>query len=94
MGRNLGFNWIEVSLKDQQSYVINGGTTTKYFNLGRCARQGDPVSAYLFILALEILVLFIKKHLEMKGIEIFEHCFLYTTYADDTMFSSERCTIH
>ena len=94
MGRNLGFNWIEVSLKDQQSYVINGGTTTKYFNLGRCARQGDPVSAYLFILVLEILVLFIKKHLEMKVIEIFEHCFLYTTYADDTMFFSERCTIH
>ena len=35
---------------------------------------------------LEILFLFIKKHPEIKGIEIFEHCFLYTAYADDTMF--------
>ena len=35
---------------------------------------------------LEILFLFIKKHPEIKGIEIFEHCFLYTAYADDTTF--------
>ena len=45
----------------------------------------DPVSAYLFILVLEILFLFIKKHPELKGIEIFE-CFIYTAYADDTTF--------
>ena len=35
---------------------------------------------------LEILFIFIKKHPEIKGIEIFEHCFLYTAYADDTTF--------
>ena len=35
---------------------------------------------------LEILFLFTKKHPEIKGIEIFEHCFLYTAYADDTTF--------
>ena len=29
--------------------VINGGTTTKYFLLGKGARQDDPISAYLFI---------------------------------------------
>ena len=27
--------WIETLLKDQQSCVINGGTTTQYFNLER-----------------------------------------------------------
>ena len=77
---------IEILLKDQKSCVINGGTTTQYFNLERGVRQGDPVSTYLFILVLEILFLFIKKHPEIKGIEIFEHCFLYTAYADDTTF--------
>ena len=28
----------------------------------------------------------IKKHSQIKGIEIFEHCFLYTAYAEDTTF--------
>ena len=35
---------------------------------------------------LEISFLFIKKYPEIKGIEIFEHCFLYTAYEDDTTF--------
>ena len=69
-GKNF-ITWIEILLKDQQSCVINGETTTKYFNLERGARQGDPVSAYLFILVLEILFVFIEKPPEIKGIEIF-----------------------
>ena len=35
---------------------------------------------------LEILFLFIQKYPEIEGIEIFEHCFLYTAYADDATF--------
>ena len=49
-GQNF-ISWIEIILKNQESCVINGGTTTKYFKLNRGARQGDPISAYLFILA-------------------------------------------
>ena len=56
----------------------------QYFKLERGTRQGDPVSAYLFILVLEVLFLFIKKHSGIKGIKIFEYDFLYTAYADDT----------
>ena len=64
--KKLGFGknfitWIEILLKDQQSCAVNGGTTTQYFNLERDTGQGDPVSAYLFILVLEILLLCIKK---------------------------------
>ena len=41
--------WVKILLNDQESCVINGGKTTKYFVLGRAARQGDPVLAfYLF----------------------------------------------
>ena len=59
-GQNF-ISWIEIILKNQESCVINGGTTTKYFKLNRGARQGDSISAYLFILAFEILFLLIKK---------------------------------
>ena len=50
-------DWIKVLLNDNESCVINGGTTSKYFKLLRGARQGDPIAAYLFILSLEIFLL-------------------------------------
>ena len=84
-------SWIVVILKNQESCVINGGRTTKYFKLNRGARQGDLVSAYLFILALEILFMLIKENPRAKGLNIFYHCHLYSAYADDTIFFSERC---
>ena len=52
--------WIETLLNNQESCVINGGATTKYFKLERGARQGDPIAAYLFIIALEMLFIMIK----------------------------------
>ena len=41
---------------------------------------------HIFILKLEIVFLFIKKHPEIKGIEIFEQLFLYTASAYNTTF--------
>ena len=73
-------------MKNQESCVINGGTTTKYFKLNRGARQGDLISAYLFILAFEILFLLIQKNPHIKGLNIFHHCYLYSAYADGTTF--------
>ena len=62
---------------------MNGGITTKYFKLKKAKRQGNPISAYLFILVLEIVFLMIKINQSPK---IFGHDFLYTAYADDTTF--------
>ena len=43
-------DWIKIFFNDQESCVINGGITTKYVKLEKGAQQGDPVSAYLFII--------------------------------------------
>ena len=37
-GKNF-ITWIEIVLKDQLVCVVNGGTTTQYFNFKRGARQ-------------------------------------------------------
>ena len=73
-------------LNSQQSCVINEDNTTLYFNLEKGACQGDPVSAYLFILTLEVLFVLIKSNENITGTEIFKHVFLYTAYADDSTF--------
>ena len=48
-----------------------------YINLEKGARcEGDPISAYLFILALEVLFeLTLKSNADIKGITTFNHAF-------------------
>ena len=84
-GQN-SISWIKIILKNQESCVINDGITTNYFKLNRGARQGDPISTCLFILALEILFLLIKETPRINGLNIFDHCYIYSAYADDTTF--------
>ena len=72
-GKNF-LSWVKILLKNQESCVLNGGTTTKYFLLGRGAHQGDPVSAYLFILTLEILFHLMRLKPEIKGLAVFDNC--------------------
>ena len=79
-------HWIKVLFNNQQSCVINGGFTTRYFNLEKVTRQGYPISAYLFIPALEVLFKLIKNNADIRGITIFNHTFLYTAFADDSAF--------
>ena len=55
-------------------FTLNGVFTKKYFNLEKGACQGDPISAYLLSLALEIIFLLIKKDSSIKGIKTFD-CF-------------------
>ena len=73
----------KILLQDEEPCIVNGGTTTNYFKLEKGARGGDPISAYLFILVLEIVFLFTKESKKINGLNIFDKTFLYTAYADD-----------
>ena len=87
-------DWIKIFLKEQESCVINGGVTSQYFKLERGARQGDPISAYLFIICLEVLFILVKENDKINGLDIFDNKYLYTAYADDTtFFLKDLCSI-
>ena len=78
--RNNFINWVEMLLECQDSCIINGGNTPKYFKLQKGPLQGNPVSAYLFILCLKIMFILIKVNKRAKGINIFEHTYFYSAF--------------
>ena len=80
-------------LKDQPSCVINGGTTTQYFNIERRSNQGDSISAYLVILMLEILFLFIETSWNKRHRDISVLYYLYCLCRWCSVLS-ERFTTH
>ena len=69
--------------------VINGNISTP-FKIQRGCRQGDPISGYLFILAIEILALLLKKsnisaYKTRNGVP-----HLFDIYADDLTIYLQR----
>ena len=49
-------------------------------------QQGDPISAFLFILALEVSFALIKTNNKIECLDIYGHNSLYTTYTDNSSF--------
>ena len=78
--------WVRTLFYNAESCVINNGRSTGYFRLERGTRQGDPLSAYLFILALEVLLIQIRENNDIKGIIINNTNIKLSAYADDTYF--------
>ena len=65
---------------------MNNGRSTGYFPLESGTRQGDPISACLFILALEILLIQVRENADIKGIIIDDTEIKLSAYADDGSF--------
>ena len=56
------------------------------FPLNRGTRQGDPLSAYLFILVLEVMLIQIRENDNIKGINVGNFDIKLSAFADDTYF--------
>ena len=76
--------WIKICYTNISSCIINYGYCSPYFKLERGVRQGDPMSPYLFILALEILSTKIRNNKDIKGIKVTNEEIKLINYADDT----------
>lgn len=83
--------WIRGCISSAWASVLVNGSPTKEFHLSRGIRQGDPLSPFLFIIAMEGLNVALKSAGEInifKGIKIpnggpiISHMF----YADDAIF--------
>ena len=82
---------IKILLTKRESEVNVAGNSTKKFKLERGVPQGDPISAYLFILCIEILTTRLRNNPKIKKItlpnneEICNEC-----YADDLTIIIQR----
>ena len=80
-GRNF-VQWMQLFNKDIQARVIQCGITSEIINI--VCRQGDPISAYLYILVGQIQSILISQCIDIKGISVNNLEFKITQYADDT----------
>ena len=88
-------DWIKVLLNKQESCVINGGVSTGYFALERGTRQGDPISAYLFIIVMEVFFTMIRNNPNINVLDILGLIYHLTSYADDaTFFPKDINSVH
>ena len=89
--RKFGFGpnfiqWIRVLLCNQDSCVMNNGHSSGYFKVDSGSRQGDLISAFPFILVLEILFIQVKSNHKIEGIMIFGHEIKLSAFADDVTY--------
>ena len=87
MAYNFGSNfikWFQILYNSACTSVINNGYLSESFFLHRGCRQGDPLSPYIFILAIEPLAVAIKSNVRIKGIKIDGNQYKLGLYADET----------
>jgi len=75
--------WIHTFYNNISSCVINNGFSTQPFAAERGVRQGDDLSAYLFIIVLEILCISVRSSKDICGIKVDNEELRLSLFADD-----------
>ena len=84
---NFGSNfieWIQIIYSDIFSRITNNGNLTEKFMISRGIRQGDPISALVFLPVAEIMATVIRNNTSIKGIFIYDFEIKLCQLADDT----------
>ena len=81
--------WIKTFYKDIKSTILVNGQYTKWFNIERGCRQGDPISPYLFVICAEILAIMIREEKDIKGININNIEYKISQFADDAQLMNK-----
>ena len=76
--------WVKLFNTEIIAYVVQCGFLSKPININRGCRQGDPISAYLFLIGAEILARLIQLNPNIIGLKIKNVEFKLTQFADDT----------
>ena len=76
--------WIRTLLCNASICVMNNRFSTGYFNLNRGIRQGDPLSAYLFFLCPQVLLVRIRNDASVRGFK-FDKIEIKLTYFVDNV---------
>ena len=75
--------WVQLLLLDFQASINHCGNISPRFNINRGCRQGDPIAAYLFILAVELLAHKLRTNTRVVGFDFGNLTNVLDMYADD-----------
>ena len=79
--------WVNVFYENAQSCVLINGHLSPRFSIERGCRQGDPMSALIFLLCAEILGLLFRNSDSIVGLSLPGRQLKIIQYADDTLLT-------
>ena len=85
-------DWVKLFFTERVAHIVMGGHLTMKILLEQGVPQGDIISPFIFIIAVEILLIKIARSRHIKGITLeTEEEIRAQTFADDTSLLIQRC---